>query len=173
MRRVLCVIDYQVDFVTGSMGSPSADSIADALVARIREYKARGDTVIFTRDSHVPEDYGRSCEGRHIPVSHCVIGTPGHELDARIRPLSEGCTVIDKTGFGSFDLAEVLRDLAPDEIELAGVATNICVLSNAVMVRTACPDARVLVDRSCVATYDDRLGEEALDVMRSICVDVL
>jgi len=173
MRRVLCVIDYQNDFVTGSMGSPAAEAIAPALAERIREYISRGDEVCFTRDMHTPGDYEASCEGRHISVAHCMSGTPGCEIDPRIAPFAEGRRVFDKTGFGSFELAEYLKSLDPDCIELAGVATNICVLSNAVMARTAAPRARVVVDRACVATYDEALGKAALEVLASICVDVL
>jgi len=172
MKRVLCVIDYQVDFVTGSMGSPAADAIADAVASRIREYLGRGDTVVFTRDCH-SDEYPDTCEGRHISVSHCIAGTPGYELDSRIRGLAEGCRIFDKTGFGSFELAEYIASLSPDEVEMAGVATNICVLSNAVLIRTAAPYARVFVDRECVASYDEKLGSEALDVMESICVDLV
>ncbi len=173
MRRILCVIDYQVDFVTGSMGSPAADAIAPALETRIREYLSRGDAVVFTRDMHTSPEYEESCEGRHIPVRHCMAGTPGCKIDPRIAPLSEGCRIFDKTGFGSFELGDYLRNAAPDSIELAGVATNICVLSNAVIARTAVPGARVFVDRSCVASYDDGLAKAALDVLASVCVDVI
>ncbi len=173
MRRVLCVIDYQVDFVTGSMGSPAADAIAPALEARIREYLSRGDVVCFTRDMHTSPEYEESCEGKHIPVKHCMSGTAGCEIDPRIAPLSDGCRIFDKTGFGSFELGDYLRELNPESIELAGVATNICVLSNAVIARTAVPGARVLVDRNCVATYDEALGRAALDVLASVCVDII
>jgi nicotinamidase-related amidase len=172
MARVLCVIDYQTDFVTGALGSSDADSIAPALAQRIREYLSRGDAVCFTRDVHDPSHYGDSCEGRHIPP-HCVKGTPGCELDPRILPLSEGCRVFDKETFASEELADYLRSMNPSEVELAGVATNICVLANAVLVRTALPDASVTVDRRCVASYDRALGEAALDVMSSMCVDVI
>ena len=172
MARVLCVIDYQVDFVTGLMGSSDADAIAPALSARIREYLSRGDVVCFTRDVHDPTSYPGSCEGRHIPA-HCVKGTPGCELDARILPLSEGCRVFDKETFASQEMAEFVASLHPDEVEIAGVATNICVLSNAVLIRTLLPDARVVVDRTCVASYDRSLGEASLAVLASICVDVV
>ncbi len=172
MVRVLCVIDYQVDFVTGLMGSADADAIAPALAARIREYRDRGDIVCFTRDVHDPSVYGGSCEGRHIPA-HCVKDTGGCSLDSRILPLSDGCRVFDKETFASSDMADYVASLHPDEVELAGVATNICVLSNAVMVRTRIPETRVVVDRRCVASYDRSLGEAALGVMSSICVDVI
>ena len=81
--------------------------------------------------------------------------------------------MFDKTGFGCPELADYLRGISPGEVEIAGVATNICVIANAVLVRTVLPDARVFVDRRCVASYDPDAGEKALDVMRSLCVDIV
>ena len=172
MVRVLCVIDYQVDFVTGVLGSADADSIAPSIQAKVGEYLSNGDIVCFTRDVHDPSSYGGSCEGRHIPP-HCVKGTPGCELDPRMIPLAEGCRVFDKETFGSRELVDYLVSVGATEVEIAGVATNICVLANAVLVRTFLPDAKVTVDRRCVASYDRALGEAALGALASMCVDVI
>ena len=172
MQRMLCVIDYQVDFVTGVLGSEAADAIAPALVKKIEEYISRGDMVCFTRDAHDPSVYSGSCEGGHIPP-HCVAGTPGYELDPRIAPYAEGRRVFDKETFGSPELAEYVKGLHPSEVEVAGVATNICVIANAILIRTHVPDARVFVDRECVASYDQSVGDAALDVMRSMCIDIV
>ena len=172
MQRMLCVIDYQNDFVTGALGSGAADAIAPALVERIEEYVSRGDCVCFTRDAHDPSVYPGSCEGRNIPP-HCVVGTPGYELDPRVAPYAEGRRIFDKETFGSPELAEYVRSLRPDEVEVAGVATNICVIANAILIRTYVPDVRVFVDRRCVASYDKAVGDAALDVMRSMCIDVV
>lgn len=173
MKNILCVIDYQVDFVTGALGSEAASSIAPALADKIRLYRENGWEVVFTRDMHTHEDYGSTCEGKHIPIEHCLSGTPGFELDPSVRGLSQGCRVFDKSTFGSYELAEYLRAGGYDMVEIAGVVTDICVLSNAVLARTVLPSASVVVDRSCVAAGSDDKQKAALSVLSSICVDIV
>lgn len=173
MKKILCVIDYQVDFVTGVLGSEATSSIAPALVDKIHLYRENGWEVVFTRDVHTHEDYGNTCEGRHIPIEHCIRGTSGFEIDPSVRVLSQGCRIFDKSSFGSYELAEYLRDGDYDSVEIAGVVTDICVLSNAVLARTVLPSASVIVDRSCVAAGSDDKQEAALSVLSSICVDVV
>ncbi len=170
--RILVVVDYQRDFVDGALGSEDAVSIEGAICSRIEDYLSTGDPVIFTMDTH-GEDYLQSLEGMMLPVSHCIEGSPGWEIHGRVRGLSEreGCTIIRKGTFGCSDLMGALGGY--DEIEICGVATNVCVLSNAVMARTANPNARVIVRRDCVASYDRALGEKALDLLPSIQVEVL
>ena len=170
--RALVVVDYQNDFVDGSLGSQDAVIIGDAVCDRISDHLASGDDVFFTRDTHGP-DYMDTREGRMLPVRHCIKGTDGWKLHGRVRELSrrDGCRILEKGTFGCQELAGVLAGY--DTIELCGVATNICVLANAVLARTANPEADVVVRRDCVASYDRRLGEEALDVMASLQVEVI
>ncbi|MDO5853047.1 MAG: isochorismatase family cysteine hydrolase [Thermoplasmata archaeon] len=170
--RALVVVDYQNDFVDGSLGGPDAVAIEGAVCARMSEYLGAGDAVFVTMDTHGP-DYPDTREGVMLPVSHCVRGTDGWMLHGRVGEIASrgGCTVIEKNTFGC---SLLLRELAPfDSIELCGVATNVCVLANAVIARTANPQARIVVRRDCVASYDRDLGEKALDVMASLQVEVL
>ena len=170
--RALVVVDYQNDFVDGSLGSQDAVIIGDAVCDRISDHLASGDDVFFTRDTHGP-DYLETREGRMLPVPHCIRGTHGWEIHGRVGELSRDprCRIIDKPTFGCAELMDVLKGY--DEIELCGVATNICVIANAVIARTANPEARVVVHRDCVASYDRELGERALEVMASLQVEVL
>lgn len=170
--RALVVVDYQNDFVEGSLGSSDASGIEDAICSRITEYLGSGDAVFLTRDTHGP-DYLQTREGSLLPVIHCVKGTEGWEFHGKVAELAgdPGCRVLEKGTFGCEALMDLLRGY--DEIELCGVATNICVIANAVIARTACPEANVVVRRDCVASYDRGLGEKALDVMQSLQVEVL
>ena len=173
MAKALCVIDYQNDFVSGSLGSDEAKLIKNALRLKIAEYMNRGDEILYTCDVHNPDEYDLSCEGRHIPVRHCLNNTAGCDFDPSIKDLTSGCRIFYKSGFASEDLAEYLRQKNFDSVEFVGVATNICVLCNAVLARTVLPNASIIIDHRCVASYDKSLGEAALKVLESICVDIL
>lgn len=170
--RALVVVDYQNDFVKGTLGSDDAVAIEDAVCGRISEYLGTGDDVFLTKDTH-GTDYLRTAEGRLLPVEHCIRGTPGWDLYGRVAELAgrPGCRILEKDTFGCRELMEILR--CYDRIEICGVATNICVIANAVIARTANPEARVTVRRDCVASYDRALGEKALEVMESLQVEVV
>ena len=168
--RALVVVDYQNDFVDGSLGSPEAAAIEDSICSRMDEVLSAGGDLFFTMDSH-GTDYPETLEGRMLPVAHCILGSPGWELHGRVSDYAPKGRVLRKSTFGCRELLDILRDY--DEIELCGVATNICVIANAVMARTANPDARVVVRRDSVASYDTEAGEKALDVMQSLQIEVL
>ena len=162
----------QNDFITGALGTPEAQAILPAVQGRIRLARSRGETVVFTRDTH-GENYLSTQEGENLPVPHCIRGTRGWEFDPAVSDLvgDPRCRVMEKGTFGCAGLMDVLRQC--DEVELCGVATNICVIANAVIARTANPEARVYVRRDCVASYDRDLGDKALDVMASLQVEIL
>ncbi len=172
MMRALVVVDYQNDFVDGSLGSSAAASIEGAVCARMEEYIGTGDDVFVTMDTH-GEDYLLTREGVMLPVEHCIDGTDGWMLHGRVGEIARigGCRIIRKSTFGCAELLGLLRGY--DSIELCGVATNVCVLANAVIARTANPQARVVVRRDCVASYDGLLESEALDVMAGLQIEVL
>lgn len=170
--RVLVVVDYQNDFVDGSLGSQDAVSI-EANVHRLAEsYLKSGGDVVFTMDTH-DSGYLGTREGMMLPVEHCIEGSVGWRIHGSLEEISRDprCRVIRKSTFGSAELMEILKDY--DEIEVCGLVTNICVIANAVIARTANPEARVIVRRDCVASNDRGLGEKALDVMRSLQVEVI
>lgn len=176
MKKLLIVIDYQNDFVSGSLGFPKATELEGPIAEKIRAYRALGDEgqIIFTMDTH-DRHYMESEEGKNLPVPHCIEGEDGWQLYGAIADLKgPDDLVFSKPTFGSLELAEYLRDKADqyESVEFAGVVTNICVISNVALVKAAMPNVPQMVDAACVASNDDSLGENALNVMESIHVRV-
>lgn len=172
MKKCLIVVDYQNDFVTGALGFPGAVALEDRIVEKIQSYRAAGDDVMFTFDTHTSQ-YLLTQEGRKLPVPHCIGGTEGHKLYGKV---GQSCDAEDwcfiKYTFGSDAMYDFLKQNRYTSIELVGVVTNICVISNAVLAKTAQPETEILVDARCVASNDDRLNEKALDVMESLQITV-
>ena len=175
MDRYLFVIDYQNDFVDGALGVPGAEKLDEKISAKVRAY-GKGH-VLFTRDTHF-ENYLDAREGKNLPVVHCVKGTQGWEVYGETaKALSEvEAPGIDKLVFG-MDVtdpatAAVLPEKA-DEIELVGLVSNICVVSNAVVLQSKYPEATILVDAECTDSFDKSLHEKVLDVLAGFQVKVI
>lgn len=166
MRRLLLVIDMQNDFVDGALGTPEAAAIVDRVVEEISKYPTKD--IIATRDTH-PENYLETQEGRNLPVVHCVKGTPGWELNAKVAAALKGAAIIDKPTFGSKDLAEQMAVLAQGEdldITLVGLCTDICVISNALLIKAFLPETPIRVIADCCAGVTPASHKAALDTMR-------
>ena len=151
MRELLVVIDYQNDFVTGALGNPAAAALEPGIAARVAAQLERGGRVLFTRDTH-GTDYLNTREGRFLPVAHCIKGSQGWGLYGSLSQyetgVRDGVSIVDKPTFGCAALpaeAEALCGGAPDSIEICGVVTDICVVSNAVLLHSAFLNARVAV----------------------------
>ncbi|WP_350344012.1 isochorismatase family cysteine hydrolase [Proteinivorax tanatarense] len=173
MKKILLVIDYQNDFVKGPLGFSKAVELEDTIAEKIDLYRKNGDEVAFTFDTH-NEDYLTTQEGRNLPIPHCIKGSDGWNLYGKVaeRYLKTDVS-FEKNSFGSTELLNYLAKNNYDSVELVGVVSNICVLSNAVLAKTALPESLVLVDASCTASNDEKLNEEALDIMESIQVKVI
>ena len=175
MNRYLFVIDYQNDFVDGALGFAGAEMLDAGIAAKVRDY-GEGH-VLFTRDTHF-ENYPDTREGRLLPIIHCVRGTPGWELYGETaRACAEvHAPAIDKLAFGMDisdpAIAAVLPEQA-DEIELVGLVSNICVISNACVLQAKYPEARIIVDAKLTASMDPVIHEKVLDVLESFQVKVL
>ena len=173
MNRLLIVVDYQKDFVDGALGFPGAEKLAAPIAARIEEYRRSGDDVVFTFDTHGP-DYLETQEGRKLPVAHCVRETDGWELYGAVADAAE---VEDeffcKSTFPSLELGQWLEECEYEQVELCGLVSHICVLSNAVIAKAALPEAEIVVDAALTASYDPVLHEKALDVLEGLQVTVL
>ena len=175
MERYLFVIDYQNDFVDGALGFPGAERLDGKIAEKVRAYGK--NHVLFTRDTHFA-NYLETREGRNLPVVHCIKGTPGWECYGETaRALAEvEAPAIDKLVFG-MDItdpatAAVLPEQA-DEIELVGLVSNICVVSNAVVLQSRYPEATIVVDAACTASFDKDLNEKVLDVLQGLQVKVI
>ncbi|MBO6047587.1 MAG: cysteine hydrolase [Erysipelotrichaceae bacterium] len=165
MNKLLVVVDYQKDFVDGSLGNEAAVAIKDNVVAMIKSYQERGDDVIFTLDTH-NEDYMSTYEGLHLPVPHCIKGTDGHQLYGELGTLVSGCQTFEKGTFPSLALANYLADKDYQEVGVIGVVTDICVLSNCIMIKSALPNAAITVYKDCCASNDPVQEQKAYDVMK-------
>lgn len=175
MERYLFVIDYQKDFVDGALGFPGAEKLDEKIAARVREYgKGR---VLFTRDTHF-ENYLDTREGRDLPVVHCVKGTQGWQVYGETAKALEevGAPAIDKLVFGmdvsNPAVAAVLPEKA-DQIELVGLVSNICVVSNAVVLQSKYPEATITVNAACTDSFDKELHAKVLDVLKGFQVKVI
>ena len=175
MEKYLFVIDYQKDFVDGALGFPGAEKLDAAIAAKVRAYgKGR---VYFTRDTHF-ENYLHTREGRNLPVTHCVKGTDGWQVygETAVALAEVDAIAIDKLVFGMDisdpAIAAVLPETA-DEIELVGLVSNICVVSNAVVLQSKYPEATIIVDASCTDSFDKTLHEKVLDVLAGFQVRVI
>ena len=176
--KVLVVVDMQNDFVTGSLGSSQAEEIVEPILKSFDDY----DRIIFTQDTHYDFNYLDTIEGQWLPVEHCIVGTKGHEL---IDPINDYiCNhpndkkiigVYEKGTFGSVRLGETLQRLK-DKIEsvtFVGVCTDICVVSNALLVKAFIPDIPIRVSSSMTAATSDDMQKKALDVMRSCHIEIV
>ena len=162
--KVLCVIDMQNDFIDGALGTKEAEAIVENVKAKIELYRKNGDTVIFTRDTH-SEDYMNTQEGKNLPVPHCIKGSKGWEVSEKLDTASD--KIIDKPTFGSFELAEYISTLADvEEIELIGLCTDICVISNAMILKARFTETPVKVDSSCCAGVTADSHSNALTAMK-------
>ena len=170
--KYLIVVDMQNDFIDGSLGTPEAQAIVPAAAARIRRAIAEGYTVIATKDTH-GENYLETAEGRKLPVKHCIKGTHGWQIaDAIADALGDSITV-EKPTFGCVRLAELIEPADRLTIELIGLCTDICVISNALLVKAFFPEARICVDSACCAGVTPEKHDAALVTMASCQIDVV
>ena len=175
-KKTLIVIDMQNDFVTGALKNPAAEAIIPNIKKKIEEYQSRGDEIIFTRDTHFA-NYLNTLEGKHLPVEHCIENTWGWEVVPEL-DIPE-CEHVNKTTFGhSFwdikkDEKENVFERYFNEVELVGVCTSICVLSNSLIIKAMHPEVEVTVDASCCACITPESHAAALLAMKTAQVNVI
>ena len=164
--KVLVVVDMQNDFIDGALGTPEARKIVPAVVEKIKGWTGE---IYATMDTHQP-DYLTTQEGRNLPVTHCIEGTPGWEIAPAIREALTNMTCLTKPTFGSRSLAETLvivnQNQPIEEIELIGLCTDICVISNAMVLKAFLPEVPITVDASCCAGVTPESHRNALNAMK-------
>ena len=173
MKKILIVVDMQNDFVDGALGTPEAQAIVDNVVKKINTFD--GD-IVATYDTHF-EDYSDTQEGKNLPVPHCIKGTKGWELNDKVEESisQKECTKIEKITFGSVELPIFISenyDVENTQVELIGLCTDICVVSNALLLKANFPEMDISVDASCCAGVTVEKHMAALEVMRSCHIDV-
>lgn len=179
--KTLVVIDMQNDFIDGVLGTPEAVSIVPKVKEKVVEYYKKGYKVIFTQDTHF-EDYLYTQEGRHLPIEHCLWNTHGWEITKEITDVVHPIKTVKKRTFG-YDKWGELLDLSAyfdkdenfryvDEIELVGLCTDICVISNAILLKVAFPEIPITVDASCCAGTTPENHKNALKAMKMCQVEI-
>ena len=174
MKKILVVVDMQKDFVDGALGSNEAVAIVPAVVKKIKGFE--GD-IFVTLDTHY-ENYMETAEGKKLPVPHCIKGTNGWKLNADVEKVlaDKKFTPVEKVTFGSVDLPGLIKDAVGDEefeVELIGLCTDICVVSNALLIKANFPEINVTVDAACCAGVTPDKHKAALETMRSCQIKVV
>ena len=164
--KTLIVVDMQNDFITGSLGSHQAEMIVPYVKELVESFD--GD-VIFTRDTH-GDNYLETSEGKKLPVKHCIKGTWGWEICDELKPFVK--TVIDKETFGSMKLPMAINDYC-DGIELCGLCTDICVISNAMIVKAAYPEKDIKIHKNGCAGVTPESHENALLAMQAVQIEII
>ena len=172
MKDVLIVVDMQNDFIDGALGTAEAVQIVPKVVEKVKAFPG---TVIFTRDTHTENSLSTQ-EGRKLPVAHCVKGTPGWQIRDELDALRE-THAVDKPGFGSTALAHMLASMDKAEglssVTLVGLCTDICVISNAMLIKAALPEVPVIVDAACCAGVSPATHKNALEAMKMCQIDII
>jgi len=165
---ILIVVDMQNDFIDGALGTNEAQAIIENTAERIKNFKGK---VIFTRDTH-EENYMDTQEGKNLPVSHCIIGTDGWQIHPKLSPYAK--EVIDKPTFGSVTLAHLISVMDNvNSITLIGICTDICVISNAMLLKAFMPEVPIIVDASCCAGVTPESHKNALAAMKSCQINIV
>lgn len=172
--KVLIVVDMQRDFVDGALGSEAAKAIVPSVKDKIEKYEAEKGYILFTRDTH-QENYLETQEGKNLPVPHCIQGTYGWQILTGLH--SSRHAKVDKVTFGSSELPQVLlQSFSPSEIEsieLIGLCTDICVISNAMVLKAFFPEVPIVVDSACCAGVSEETHKNALEAMKVCQIKVL
>ncbi|MDD4377104.1 MAG: cysteine hydrolase [Eubacteriales bacterium] len=175
MKKLLLVVDFQKDFVDGALGFTGAENLEEPILDKIREYRNNDDIVAFTFDTHEP-NYLETQEGRNLPVVHCVEGTQGWQLYGNVKNMiKEEDPCFFKPGFGSLELVDYLESNLGqiESVELVGLVSNICIITNAILVKTALPEVEVTVDSRCTDSFDPELNKAALTVMKGLQIKII
>lgn len=166
MKKTLIVVDMQKDFIDGALGTKEAVAIVDNVKKKIAECQVNGDEIIFTRDTH-QADYLSTNEGKHLPVEHCIEGSEGWKIQKDLEV--PGAIFINKPTFGYLNRA----DYKLEEVEIVGLCTDICVVSNALIIKAFYPEIKVTVDASCCAGVTPESHAAALTTMKMCQVEVI
>lgn len=178
MKKILVVIDYQNDFVSGALGFEKAKTLENPIYDKINEYLNNGDKVVFTYDTH-NEDYLQTREGKNLPIVHCIKGSKGHELYGKVNEFKNSKNTLhyNKGSFGMSpkDMIKLANEIGEDidKFEIIGVVTNMCVISNVVIFQSQYKNADIIVDASLCASFDVSLHNKSLDVMESLQIKVI
>lgn len=176
MKKVLIVIDMQNDFIDGPLGSDAARKIVPKVIEKIESWDGE---LILTKDSHA-EDYLYSNEGKHLPIPHCIEGTAGYKINPYVKEAAWKFADNNrdlrmrfrhKFTFGDYEMPNIIEE-KPERIEIIGLDTDVCIISNALILKAKYPEADIVVDAACCAGTTKELHEAALKVMKSCQIEI-
>lgn len=173
MRKILVVVDMQKDFIDGALGTQEAQAIVEPVIEKMKSYDK--SDIYVTRDTH-GTDYLDTAEGKKLPVVHCVKGAEGWQLHPEVEALADASHIMDKPTFGSIKLMELLREeneKEPLAIEMVGLCTDICVVSNALLLKAAMPETEIRVDAGCCAGVTPESHKAALTTMEMCQIKIV
>jgi len=175
-KRLLVVVDYQRDFVNGSLGFKGAELLYEKILEKVREYKENGDFIVFTMDTH-DKDYLRTLEGKYLPIEHCVKGAQGHELfgkELKIIAEDKEVCIIQKNKFGTMDFMKLKEEIGEIEsVELCGIDANICVLSNAIICQTVFENSEIYIRKILCGSGNKDLEIKTFEIMKNLQMHVI
>ena len=170
MKKALVIIDMQNDFIDGSLGTPEAQAIVLNVSERVKAAVQDGEKLIFTQDTH-PKNYLQTAEGKKLPVEHCIKPSHGWALTSSLIPYAKDAVVLEKPTFGATGLPQHVAGF--DEITVIGLCTDICVISNAMLLKAFLPEAKICVDSKCCAGVTPKSHLRALEAMKMCQIDVI
>ena len=170
MKKALVVIDMQNDFIDGSLGTPEAQAIVLSVSERVKAAVQDGEKLIFTQDTH-PKNYLQTAEGKKLPVEHCIKPSHGWALTSSLIPYAKDAVVLEKPTFGATGLPQHVAGF--DEITVIGLCTDICVISNAMLLKAFLPEAKICVDSNCCAGVTPESHLRALEAMKMCQIEVI
>ena len=170
MKKALVIIDMQNDFIDGSLGTPEAQAIVLSVSERVKAAVQDGEKLIFTQDTH-PKNYLQTAEGKKLPVEHCIKPSHGWALTSSLIPYAKDAVVLEKPTFGATGLPQHVAGF--DEITVIGLCTDICVISNAMLLKAFLPEVKICVDSKCCAGVTLESHLRALEAMKMCQIDVI
>lgn len=172
MKKLLVVVDFQNDFVDGALGFAGAKNLESTIESKISEFQKNSDDIVFTLDTH-EDDYLQSEEGKHLPVPHVIKGTIGHQIYGKIAKYTKDYPCLEKQTFGSDKLMDFIKSKPfYDEIEICGLVSSICVISNAIISKAASPNSHIVIDAKATDSYDKDMQKKCFDVLEHLHVEI-
>ncbi len=178
MSEILIVIDYQKDFADGELGFTKAASLEHHIYEKVQIAQSSGKNIFFTFDTHY-DNYLETSEGKHLPIPHCIYGTKGWHLHGKLVEFEKEhpplVNKVMKKAFGSISLPFIINDICPNltAIEMCGIVTNICVISNAIILKSYYHEVPITVDAACCAAPDEKMHESSLDIMAGMGIKII
>ncbi|MSN96313.1 cysteine hydrolase [Campylobacter sp. FMV-PI01] len=171
MKNLLVVVDMQNDFIDGSLGFKNAKDIIPNIIKKLEFYNKNQNDIIFTLDTHT-NNYQDSIEGKILQIKHCIKDTFGHKIHKDLEAFAKNHLMIQKSTFGSFELGEIIKYKNYNSIELCGLVSDICVISNAIIVKSASPNSKIFIDAKAVSSSNLYMQKIAFELMKNLHIDI-